>query len=91
MHDTIDLERLAQVFTDHPWLAEAISNGAWWGNADGTIRFVPPLEDPSEVRRGLAAFADALGCARFDVGLAVPQVPGIESTPTGVRVRRAAD
>lgn len=68
MHATIDLERLAAVFTDHPWLAEAISNGAWWGNGDGTIRVVPPLEDPWEVRRGLAALAEALGCEAADIG-----------------------
>lgn len=67
MQGRIDLEALSQVFTDHPWLAEAVSNGAWWGNGDGTVQVVPPLEDPVEVRAGLREFALALGCAPGDV------------------------
>lgn len=67
MDTRIDLERLSEVFTDHPWLAEAISNGAWWGNGDGTVEVVPPVEDPMVVRAGLVAFAEALGCGPEDV------------------------
>lgn len=67
MGNPIDLELLSEVFTDHPWLAEAISNGAWWGNCDGTVELVTPVEDPLAIRAGLVAFADALGCAPEDV------------------------
>lgn len=67
MDNPIDLERLSEVFTDHPWLAEAISNGAWWGNGDGTVQLVTPVEDPMAVRAGLVAFAEALGVAPEDV------------------------
>ena len=66
MQHTIDLERLSQVFTDHPWLAEALSNGAWWGNGDGTVQVVAPVEDPLVIRKGLAALAEALGCDPAD-------------------------
>lgn len=67
MDNPIDLERLSVAFTDHPWLAEALSNGAWWGNCDGTVQVVAPVEDPVEVRAGLAAFAAAVGCGPGDI------------------------
>ncbi len=67
MDNPIDLERLSEVFTDHPWLAEAISNGAWWGNCDGTVEVVTPVGDPVAIRAGLAAFAEALGCEPEDI------------------------
>ena len=61
MDNPIDLERLSEVFAEHPWLPEAISNGAWWGS-DGTVNVVAPIEDPMAIRAGLHAFADAIGC-----------------------------
>ncbi len=67
MDHSIDLERLSEVFTDHPWLAEAVSNGAWWGNCDGTVEVVTPVGDPVAIRAGLVAFAEALGCEPGDV------------------------
>ena len=67
MDNPIDLERLSEVFTEHPWLAEAVSNGAWWGNCDGTVEVVTPVGDPVAIRAGLAAFAEALGCAPEDI------------------------
>lgn len=72
MDRPIDLERLSEVFTDHPWLAEALSNGAWWGNGDGSVQVVAPLADPIAVREALAAFADALGCDATDIGVDSP-------------------
>lgn len=73
MNPTIDLERLSAAFTDHPWLAEAVSNGAWWGRVDGGVHLVTPLEDPVELRAGLVALAEALGCEVEDFTLARPQ------------------
>ena len=85
MDSRIDLERLSQVLTDHPWLAEAMSNGAWW-SSDGSVRVVAPVEDPLEVRAGLAALAEVLGCEATDVGVDGPapaaRVAG--SSPRGV-------
>lgn len=69
MESRIDLERLSQVFTDHPWLAEAVSNGAWRAG-DGSFRIITPVDDPMELRAGLFALADALGCEPTDVGVA---------------------
>ncbi len=69
MDNPIDLERLSVAFTDHPWLAEAISNGAWCGRWDGSVQVVAPVEDPMEVRAGLAAFAEAIGCGSGDVSV----------------------
>ena len=81
MERRIDLERLSQAFTDHPWLAEAVSNGAWW-NGDGSFRVVTPVEDPMELRAGLFALADALGCDPSDVGVArAASAPGEEDRP----------
>lgn len=62
MERPIDLDGLCEVFTDHPWLAEAVSNGAWWARLDGSVRVIAPLEDPLAVQAGLAALADVLGC-----------------------------
>lgn len=73
MNPTIDLEHLSAAFTDHPWLAEAVSNGAWWGSTDGAVHLVTPLEDPVELRAGLAALAAALGCEATDFTVARPE------------------
>lgn len=94
MPTPIDLERLSEVFTDHPWLAEAISNGAWWGNGDGSVQVVAPLEDPVAVRAGLTAFVEALGCGSGDIvdgaaaahrvrmlQLSIPGIPGARRSP----------
>lgn len=67
MDNPIDLERLSEVFTEHPRLAEAISNGAWWGNCDGTVEAVTPVGDPVAIRAGLVAFVEALGCPPEDI------------------------
>lgn len=67
MDRPIDLERLSAVLTDHPWLAEALSNGAWWGRCDGSVEVVAPIEDPIAVREALGALAEALGCRAEDV------------------------
>lgn len=93
MDHRIDLERLSQVFTDHSWLAEAISNGAWWSTSQGGIRVVAPVEDPLELRAGLLALADALGCEQADVGVAGPTsalvpAPQLATRSRVVRARR---
>lgn len=90
MDNPIDLERLSEVFTDHPWLAEALSNGAWWGNGDGTVRLVTPVEDPMAIRAGLAAFADALGVAPEDVTGDRPSAVQDAAPVTDAGARRAA-
>lgn len=90
MDRPIDLERLSAVFTDHPWLAEALSNGAWWGDGDGGVQVVAPLGDPIAVREALAAFADALGCEATDIGVVTPapEAPGPSSGGGVVSARR---
>lgn len=90
MDNPIDLERLSEVFTEHPWLAEAISNGAWWGNCDGTVEVVTPVGDPVAIRAGLVAFAEALGCPPGDIaaGGGAPVAAPVGRAATARRVGR---
>lgn len=77
MEHPVDLEGLSAAFTDHPWLAEAIRNGAWWDTGEGRVELLAPLADPHELRQGLAALSDALG-----IDAAVPTGrPGWRSRP----------
>lgn len=86
MQHPVDLESLSQALTDHPWLADAIRNGAWWDRSEGGVELVAPLGDPHELRAGLAALTAALGIETIAPGTAA----GWRSMPVAEEVAASA-
>lgn len=61
MEGNAKAEALERVLDEHPWLVDAVDEGDFWPQPDGSVKFSIQAPTTERTVAGLTAFLEALG------------------------------